>query len=152
MSDGEVFYHIGKWYQEQEQPAWPMPDQQIWHLVAYLHNLPKNVVPPAPAPTLGAQTMPVAEAHGLSRLQEMSRNHLSSLEHIEDAECRVRSARAQEALNSPNACNLCHADKTAASASAELKDLGGPGVTFGFPLNLGRPTSESTSAMQSSHR
>lgn len=40
LSDGEVFYHIRNGIRNTAMPAWNMPDDQIWRLVAYLHSLP----------------------------------------------------------------------------------------------------------------
>jgi hypothetical protein len=47
MSDGEVFYHIRNGIRNTGMTAWPMPDQQIWRLVAFIRRLPR-VAPLAP--------------------------------------------------------------------------------------------------------
>jgi predicted CXXCH cytochrome family protein len=53
MSDGEIFYHIHNGIRNTGMPAWPMPDQQIWQLVAYIRDLPKvaSLAPEAAAST-----------------------------------------------------------------------------------------------------
>ena len=40
MSDGEIFYHIRNGIRNTGMPAWNLPDQQVWQLVAYIRNLP----------------------------------------------------------------------------------------------------------------
>jgi predicted CXXCH cytochrome family protein len=40
-SDGEIFYHIRNGIRNTGMPAWDLPDQKIWQLVAYIRNLPK---------------------------------------------------------------------------------------------------------------
>src|SRR5579863_1389765 len=47
MLDGEIFYHIRNGIRNTGMPAWDMPDQQIWQLVAFIRNLP-NVASLAP--------------------------------------------------------------------------------------------------------
>jgi predicted CXXCH cytochrome family protein len=51
MTDGEIFYHIRNGIRNTGMPAWSMPDERIWQLVAYLRNLPSvaAVTPPAAA-------------------------------------------------------------------------------------------------------
>ena len=40
ITDGEIFYHIRNGIRNTGMPAWDMPDQQIWQLVAFIRNLP----------------------------------------------------------------------------------------------------------------
>jgi mono/diheme cytochrome c family protein len=40
MSDGEIFYHIRNGIRNTGMPAWQLPDQQIWQLVAFIRHLP----------------------------------------------------------------------------------------------------------------
>ena len=40
MTDGEIFYHIQNGIRNTGMPAWNMPDDQIWKLVAYIRALP----------------------------------------------------------------------------------------------------------------
>jgi mono/diheme cytochrome c family protein len=47
MPDGEIFYHIRNGIRNTGMPAWGMPDQELWHLVAYLRHLP-DVAPMEP--------------------------------------------------------------------------------------------------------
>lgn len=62
MTDGEIFYHIRNGIRNTGMPAWSLPDEQIWHLVAFIRNLPKIASLSAP-PAASAQTEPPAEAH-----------------------------------------------------------------------------------------
>ena len=47
ISDGEMFYHIRNGIRNTGMPAWAMPDQQIWQLVAFIRALP-NIASLAP--------------------------------------------------------------------------------------------------------
>src|SRR5215213_4888365 len=58
LTDGEVFYHIRNGIRNTAMPAWDMPDDKIWQLVAYIRELPE-VAPIATA----ANTEPVPGAH-----------------------------------------------------------------------------------------
>jgi predicted CXXCH cytochrome family protein len=40
LTDGEIFYHIRNGIRNTGMPAWSMPDEQVWRLVAYLRHLP----------------------------------------------------------------------------------------------------------------
>jgi mono/diheme cytochrome c family protein len=40
LTDGESFYCIRNGIRNTGMPAWPMPDAQLWQLVAYLRDLP----------------------------------------------------------------------------------------------------------------
>jgi predicted CXXCH cytochrome family protein len=62
ISDGEMFYHIRNGIRNTGMPAWDMPDQQIWQLVAFIRHLPE--VAPMTAETRAAgQTEQLASAH-----------------------------------------------------------------------------------------
>jgi predicted CXXCH cytochrome family protein len=61
MSDGEIFYHIRNGIRNTGMPAWNMPDNQIWQLVAYIRNLP-NVAPLIADAVEGAQTQTIPSA------------------------------------------------------------------------------------------
>src|SRR5215469_7196424 len=45
QSDGVLFYFIQNGVRNTGMPAWPLSDQQIWQVVAYLHNLPEMTEP-----------------------------------------------------------------------------------------------------------
>ena len=62
LSDGEIFYHIRNGIRNTAMPAWNMPDNQVWQLVAYIRNLPA-IAPPAAEPVVAAQAAAVASAH-----------------------------------------------------------------------------------------
>ena len=61
ISDGEMFYHIRNGIRNTGMPAWNMPDQQIWQLVAFIRSLP-SVAPLVPEATT-APTRAQAAAH-----------------------------------------------------------------------------------------
>jgi predicted CXXCH cytochrome family protein len=62
VSDGEMFYHIRNGIRNTGMPAWDMPDQQVWQLVAYIRSLP-IVAPLGAGTTTTVQSGPVANAH-----------------------------------------------------------------------------------------
>jgi predicted CXXCH cytochrome family protein len=62
ISDGEIFYHIRNGIRNTGMPAWNMPDQQIWQLVAFVRRLP-NIAPLVPDTTPAAQGEGVTGAH-----------------------------------------------------------------------------------------
>jgi predicted CXXCH cytochrome family protein len=62
ISDGEMFYHIRNGIRNTGMPAWDMPDQQIWQLVAFIRSLP-NVATLAPDTTTADQGGPGTTAH-----------------------------------------------------------------------------------------
>ena len=62
MSDGEIFYHIRNGIRNTAMPAWNMPDNQVWQLVAYIRNLP-TVAPLTPEPVVASQKEAVSDAH-----------------------------------------------------------------------------------------
>lgn len=62
ISDGEMFYHIRNGIRNTGMPAWDMPDQQVWQLVAFIRSLP-NVAPLTPETTTATQGGQVAAAH-----------------------------------------------------------------------------------------
>ena len=68
MPDGELFYHIRNGIRNTGMPAWRMPDQQIWQLVAYLRHLPQTAtLAPRPGPPLaGLLTQAEPPAAGLN--------------------------------------------------------------------------------------
>src|ERR1700722_8869675 len=39
--DGELFYHIRNGIRNTGMPAWDLPDQKIWQLVAFIRDLPR---------------------------------------------------------------------------------------------------------------
>ena len=41
LSDGEIFYHIRNGIRNTAMPAWNLPEQEIWQLVAYVRSLPQ---------------------------------------------------------------------------------------------------------------
>ncbi|MDA8249630.1 MAG: cytochrome c, partial [Rhodospirillales bacterium] len=41
LTDGELFYYIRNGIRNTGMPAWNMPDQQLWQVVAYLRHLPR---------------------------------------------------------------------------------------------------------------
>ena len=41
LSDGEIFYHIRNGIRNTGMPAWDMPDDELWQLVAYIRRLPE---------------------------------------------------------------------------------------------------------------
>jgi predicted CXXCH cytochrome family protein len=61
LSDGEIFYHIRNGIRNTAMPAWNMPDNQLWQIVAYLRNLPLVALPNA-EPVAAAQTETVSSA------------------------------------------------------------------------------------------
>ena len=61
MPDGEIFYHIRNGIRNTGMPAWNMPDNQLWQLVAYIRTLP-NTAPLAPDAKNPAQPGPSAAA------------------------------------------------------------------------------------------
>lgn len=71
LTDGEIFYHIRNGIRNTAMPAWNMPDEQVWQLVAHIRNLPK-VAPPAPEAIATSQVAAASTAHyvGSSACQE----------------------------------------------------------------------------------
>jgi predicted CXXCH cytochrome family protein len=61
MSDGEIFYHIRNGIRNTGMPAWSMPDEQIWQLVAYLRHMPV-VAPLASVPAQATEAHYVGSA------------------------------------------------------------------------------------------
>ncbi len=61
MSDGEIFYHIRNGIRNTGMPAWQMPDQQIWQLVAFIRHLP-DVAPLTAQQETHGQGKPAAAA------------------------------------------------------------------------------------------
>ena len=62
MSDGEIFYHIKNGIRNTGMPAWNMPDDQLWQIVAYIRTLP-NTAPLDAPPVTVAQPGPSGAAH-----------------------------------------------------------------------------------------
>lgn len=62
MSDGEIFYHIRNGIRNTGMPAWDMPDQEIWQLVAFIRELPVTA-PIAPDTIVMAQKAAVTSAN-----------------------------------------------------------------------------------------
>ena len=62
LTDGEMFYHIRNGIRNTGMPAWSMPDEQVWQIVAYLRHLPM-VAALSPEPTAGAESPVIAGAH-----------------------------------------------------------------------------------------
>src|SRR5271165_7000565 len=54
LTDGEIFYHIRNGIRNTGMPAWSMPDDQVWQIVAYLRHLP-TVAALSPEPAAGAE-------------------------------------------------------------------------------------------------
>jgi mono/diheme cytochrome c family protein len=49
LTDGELFYIVKNGVRFTGMPAWDMPDDQIWRLVALMRQLPKQFPPVKPA-------------------------------------------------------------------------------------------------------
>ncbi len=62
ISDGEMFYHIRNGIRNTGMPAWDMPDQQLWQLVAFIRTLP-NTASLAPTAATAPQNSPARGAH-----------------------------------------------------------------------------------------
>jgi predicted CXXCH cytochrome family protein len=62
LTDGEMFYHIRNGIRNTGMPAWSMPDQQVWRIVAYLRHLP-TVAALSPEPAAGGESPVVVGAH-----------------------------------------------------------------------------------------
>lgn len=62
QSDGEIFYHIRNGIRNTGMPAWDMPDDELWKLVAYIRDLPETAVLAA-APGDTTRLGPVSNAH-----------------------------------------------------------------------------------------
>ncbi len=62
LTDGEIFYHIRNGIRNTGMPAWSMPDEQIWRLVAYLRHLP-TVAALSAEPPAGAASGAIETAH-----------------------------------------------------------------------------------------
>jgi predicted CXXCH cytochrome family protein len=65
LTDGEMFYHIRNGIRNTGMPAWSMPDEQVWQLVAYLRHLP-IVATLSPEPPAGLESPTLAGAHYVS--------------------------------------------------------------------------------------
>jgi predicted CXXCH cytochrome family protein len=57
LTDGEIFYHVKNGIRNTAMPAWPLPDAELWQLVAAVRALPEV------APLAGKPTGPVPGAH-----------------------------------------------------------------------------------------
>jgi predicted CXXCH cytochrome family protein len=68
LTDGEIFYHIRNGIRNTGMPAWDMPDDDIWQLVAYIRRLP-DVAPVATA-TDQSQPIPSAQYTGSAACRE----------------------------------------------------------------------------------
>jgi predicted CXXCH cytochrome family protein len=62
LTDGEMFYHIRNGIRNTGMPAWSMPDDQVWQLVAYLRHLP-TVAALSPERPAGAEAPVIQGAH-----------------------------------------------------------------------------------------
>jgi predicted CXXCH cytochrome family protein len=62
MPDGEIFYHIHNGIRNTGMPAWSMPDEAVWQLVAYLRTLPQTAAL-SPQPVAAWQDKPLSDAH-----------------------------------------------------------------------------------------
>jgi mono/diheme cytochrome c family protein len=62
LTDGEIFYHIRNGIRNTGMPAWSMPDEQVWQIVAYLRDLP-TVVSLSSEPPAGPESRVIAGAH-----------------------------------------------------------------------------------------
>ena len=62
LTDGEIFYHIRNGIRNTGMPAWSMPDEQVWQIVAYLRHLP-TVAALSPEPQASAESPILAGAH-----------------------------------------------------------------------------------------
>ncbi|MGH6815371.1 MAG: c-type cytochrome, partial [Hyphomicrobiaceae bacterium] len=69
LSDGEIFHHIRNGIRNTGMPAWDMPDDDIWQLVAYIRRLPEvaPVVTDAEVPT---EPIPSAQYVGSAQCRE----------------------------------------------------------------------------------
>ncbi len=75
LTDGEIFYHIRNGIRNTGMPAWSMPDEQVWQLVAYLRHLP-TVAALSPQPPSGGEP-PRDRGRPLCRLERVPTCHSS---------------------------------------------------------------------------
>jgi mono/diheme cytochrome c family protein len=68
--DGEIFYHIRNGIRNTGMPAWQLPDQQIWQLVAFIRHLPLVAPLAAAAANSEASTPPSANYAGSASCQK----------------------------------------------------------------------------------
>jgi predicted CXXCH cytochrome family protein len=61
-TDGEIFYHIRNGIRNTGMPAWDMPDDELWQLVAYIRELPETAILAA-TPGENTRIGPVPGAH-----------------------------------------------------------------------------------------
>jgi predicted CXXCH cytochrome family protein len=59
LTDGQIFYYIRNGIRNTGMPAWSMPDEQLWQLVAYLRHLP---IVAALSPQLASDSGPMSTA------------------------------------------------------------------------------------------
>ena len=69
LSDGEIFYHIRNGIRNTGMPAWDMPDDELWQLVAYIRRLPEVAPAVADADTPTGQ-IPGAHYSGSASCRE----------------------------------------------------------------------------------
>ena len=61
-TDGELFYFIRNGIRNTAMPGWQMPDEDTWHLVVFIRNLPKVASLSGRTPTDGRES-PVSAAY-----------------------------------------------------------------------------------------
>ncbi len=69
LSDGEIFYHIRNGIRNTGMPAWDMPDDELWQIVAYIRRLPE-VAPVVADANYGATPIPEAQYTGSASCRE----------------------------------------------------------------------------------
>jgi predicted CXXCH cytochrome family protein len=67
LSDGEIFYHIRNGIRNTGMPAWDMPDNQVWQLVAHIRRLPEVAPVAVDAPV---EPIPTATYTGSASCRE----------------------------------------------------------------------------------
>ena len=74
-TDGELFYFIRNGIRNTAMPGWQMPDEDTWHLIVFIRNLPKVASLSGRTPTNGRES-PVSSAYAGSAACKSCHNNV----------------------------------------------------------------------------
>jgi mono/diheme cytochrome c family protein len=98
LTDGQIFTYISDGIRNTAMPAWDLPENEVWQIVAFLRHLPPTAAPSADNAAPPAHAI---EAHyvGSAACEDLSQGNLCPLAEDADGQCSARSARTPGRLH-----------------------------------------------------
>ena len=89
LTDGELFYHVRNGIRNTGMPAWNMPDQNLWQVIAYLRHLPRVSAMAPPPITVPTGLMTQAEPPAARMTGSFAPDRVADAHYVGSAACKT---------------------------------------------------------------